>query len=203
MERLIIKMVIYGGIDLENIIKFYSFTEENKHVKNFSVFFENIFILFFPIIVYCILRTLLEKIIGYNIINSNTNKIFIFVLFICGIVCLIIYNKSIKGICLYNDYLQINTNFLLKRYIFTINPKIKYNEIREIALKSKKSQTYDEWNEKHIYFIAGYYSEIDCYIRLETVYDKKYCFCIEKPYEFLEEIDIRTDDNCLVIDDTK
>lgn len=203
MEHLIIKMVICGGISMKNVISFYSFADDNKFAKHYSNFSEALFITFFPLIIYYIFKILLEKIFGYDIISSDLNKIFVFFFFIIGIVCIIKFKKSLKGIYLYNNYLQINTNFFLRHYLFTINPKIKYSEIKEVALRSKKSQTYDEWNEKHIYFVEGYYNKIDCYIRIETIYERKYCFSLENPYEFLEMIERITDEKCVVIDDTK
>lgn len=178
-----------GFLIMKNILKYYEFAEETKFSKGFTAICEYIFLPIFPLILYCFVKIIIIKnFFGANFISPVINRIIIIAALLLGVAWLIIYKKSLKGIFLYDNYLQISTGFFLKYYIFTINPKVRYSDIKSISVENKKNQRYKEWNEKHLYFIAGYYSNIETYIKLETINDRIYCFSLENQEEFVDEI---------------
>lgn len=169
-------------------VKFYEFAEESKLSKNSNIFFSGLLITFLPLIVYLIIKTFLTKTISNVLFPQQLNLILILMCLILGFVLTVLYNKSSKGILLYDCFLKIETNFVLKHYFFKINPQINYSEIKSVSIESKKSGNYEKWNEKHLYFVAGYYSKKSDYIRIETVDNSIYCFCVKTQEEFVEEL---------------
>lgn len=163
---------------MNNNIKFYEFAKENKGVQVYDNSLNVLLFPFLPLLAYFIIKIMLGNIFKHNIINPKLNIAFIVICLILGIIWAIKYHKSLKGVFIYDDCFQIETHFFLNHYILPFNPKIYYNEIKEISLENKKSGSYDKWNEKHLYFIAGYYGKTDKYIRVETVYGRIYCFCV-------------------------
>ncbi len=171
---------------MKNILKFYEF--DNK-IKGYTVI-DNIFAFiglpFAPLIFYCFIKMIiLDGFFGEDFIPSILNRIFLLISFVLGIVWLVIYRTSLKGIYMYNDHLQIERNEFSKYHPFSFNPKIKYEDIQSCTIHPKKSRNYKEWNEKQMYFVGG---SADEYVRLETIHGKIYCFCIEKQDEFVDEI---------------
>lgn len=169
-------------------VKFYEFAYESKLSKISNILFSALLITFLPLIIYLILKTVVIKEICNILFPQQLNIFFIFVCLSLGIILTVLYNRSSKGIYLYNRYLKIETNFVLKHYFFKINPKINYSEIKSISVESKKSENYKKWNEKHLYFVAGYYSKKCDYIRIETVDGSIYSFCVEDQEKFVEEL---------------
>lgn len=180
-----------GYLNMKNNIKFFAFADERKGVTINNTFWSFFILPLLPPISYCILKALLEKIVKGININSAVNAFIIVITAILGIVWAIKYHNAPKGVFVYDDYFQIETHFFLKHYLVPFNPKIYYNEIKNISRENKKSNNYAEWNEKHLYFIAGYYSDTDSFIRIETKYGRIYCFCLEQQEEFLQEINKR------------
>ncbi|MGN0528863.1 MAG: hypothetical protein ACI4IE_06985, partial [Eubacterium sp.] len=56
----------------------------------------------------------LEKIIGENFLPSVLHKAFMIIAVFLGILWLIKYKTSLKGVWLYDDYLQIDRHFFQK-----------------------------------------------------------------------------------------
>lgn len=188
MCSLIIKTVIFGGLIMKNVIKFYEFINTIKTysvIDNISSF---IVLPFIPVLLYQGIRIMLENILGEEFIAPVVNRIFIVLCFILGILWSIKFKTSLKGIFLYENYLQIERHSISHYYLFPINPKIKYKDIKCCTICQKKSESYQQWNEKQLYFVGGASDE---YVKIETIYGKIYCFSIENPREFVNEINKR------------
>lgn len=176
-----------GVLELKNILKFYEFIYERKSIFDSITVF--IMLPISPIALYYSVKiVILEKIFGENFMPSTVNKIIVFIAFVLGVIWLVVYKTSLKGVFLYDDYLQIDRHIYSKYYLFNINPKIKYENIKSCTICPKKSRSYKEWNERQLYHIGGYAQE---YVRLETEFDKIYCFCVEKQEEFVNEVNQR------------
>lgn len=174
---------------MKNVIKFYEFSENFKSSKIYDNFAAFTFLPFIPLGLYYITFIYLEKILGKNFMPSIINKIIVFITLILGVIWLIRFKTSLKGVFIYYDYLQIERHSISNLYyMFRINPKIRYSEIKSCEINQKKSENYEQWNDKQLHFIGG---SGDSYIRLETLYDKVYCFCIENQEDFVEEINKR------------
>lgn len=179
---------------MKNIVGFYEFSQDITHYKaidNIGSFFV---LPLAPVAFYYFVILILEKFLGDSFMPPLLNKIFIICAFILGVIWLIVLKKSLKGIYIYDDYLQIERHIFSQYYTFNINPKIRFDEIKSCSICPKESRSYKEWNEKQLYFMGGASDE---YVRLETIYDKIYCFCIENQEEFAEKINqiIKTEDS--------
>lgn len=171
---------------MKNVIKYYEFSNDIKQYKVLDCISSFLVLPIAPIILYYFVKLMIiEKIFGDEFIPSNINKVIVFVAFILGLIWLIKFKTSLKGLFLYDNYLQIERHSFTKYYMFNINPKIKYSEITSCTICPKESRSYKEWNEKQLYFVGG---SADEYVRLETKNDKIYCFCIENQEEFVEEV---------------
>lgn len=172
---------------MKNIIKFYEFYEELKSAKIYDNFGAFTVTLFLPVIICFCLLTLFGKFFGDNFIPSDIKKFLLFAAFVFGIIWLIRYKTSLKGVFLYDEYLQIERHSISNLNCgFKINPKIRYDEIKNCTLCPRKSRNLEEWNDKQLHYLGG---SGDNYIRLETIHDRVYCFCIENPEDFINDIE--------------
>lgn len=169
-------------------IKFYEFATESKFNRGVDAFFSYIIFTFSPLAIYLLLKYFFCEIFNISTVSHSLNKVLICVCLVIGIFLSVLYIKSTKGVLLYDCYLKIETQFVLKHYFLKINPKIFYSEIKSVQIESKTSDSYQKWNEKHLYFVAGYYSKTKSYIRVETVTDCIYCFCVRNQEQFVEEL---------------
>ncbi len=170
-------------------MKYYVFSDETGNGGS-KIFFNYIFLPFFPLFIFLFLKVLLSKYVNLEFITPTVNKIIGIIMILFGIVWAYKYHSAPKGVFTYDDYLQIETHFFLRHYVFPFNPKIEYQDIKSISLENKKSQSYKEFNEKHLYFISGYRSETKKYVKIETV-DRIYCFCVDNQEKFVEEVSKR------------
>ena len=171
---------------MKDKIKFYEFASEQPSVyrviDNISVF---ISLPIIPLFLYYVVYIFLEKIIGENFLPSVLHKTFMIIAVFLGILWLIKYKTSLKGVWLYDNYLQIDRHFFSKRYTFNLNPKIKYDDIESCSTVPKKPRNNEEWNEMRIYPMGGVSNE---YIRIETKYGNKYLFSVENQKDFADEL---------------
>lgn len=174
-----------GDLVLKNDIKIYQFDESSikyKIMDNATVF---ITLPIIPMFLYYVVYLLISKLAGDNVIPSSLHIVFLVSSFILGIVWLIKYKTTLKGVFLYDDYLQIERHFPSKYYLFVLNPIIKYNDIKNCEIRPTKPRNKEEWNEIRLYFMSGSSTE---YIRIETKNDKIYLFSVENYIECFNEI---------------
>lgn len=172
---------------MKNVIKFYEFSEKLKSAKIYDNIGAFTVTLFLPVIICFGMLTLFVKFFGDNFIPSDIKKFLLFAAFFFGLIWLIRYKTSLKGVFLYDEYLQIERHSISNLYYgFKINPKIKYDEIKSCTLCPRKSINYEERNDKQLHYLGG---SGDNYIRLETINDKVYCFCIENSEDFIDNIE--------------
>lgn len=173
---------------MKNVINFYGFTYTHSDEVSNRVLI-NFIIPVSPVILYVFIKImLLEKLFGESFMPGMINIISIMISFLLGIVWLIKYKNSLKGVFLYDAYLQIDRHLYSPYYISIINPKIRYDEIKSCEINPRKSENYKQWNDKQLHYLGG---SGDSYIRLETIHDKVYCFCIENQEDFVDEINKR------------
>lgn len=171
---------------MKNDIKIFLFDEGSKKDVISREFWAFVILISLPLLLYVVVYELIEEYIYKGLIPSQINKIIVICMLILGVVWYIKYKVSVKGVVLYDDYLRIEKHFPTKKYFFNVNPKVKYEDILNCEVRSMKSDNYQDWNEKRIYFLAGMSDE---YIRIETVNDrKKYLFAVEDNKECCEEI---------------
>lgn len=172
-----------GVLILNSIIKFYEFASVRKSRNFFGIFLLPILTLVF----YLFFKVLfLDRVLNSVNIPLFINIIvltFILVFFICVYT---IYHKTLKGVFVYNDYIQI-VYAITKRNLLNIKPKINYNEIAKCEIIPNSFDNKIRYSISFNY-IAGSGDE---YVMIETIDNKTFFFCVENQNEFVEELNKR------------
>lgn len=180
-------MDIFGGEIMKP--KVYIFRYKNKTEKFTDAFFSACTNFGVPIITY-ILITLAISIIGITeYISINLWMALFFVSVISGILMMLKYSFSFKGVVLYEDKLKILT------HTFGLGgsgkPKIviKYTDIISVY-NSTYNLKYDR-KKARACFLVGDFSY---YIELTLRGGKQFCFSVNDQEEFVEELIERIND---------
>lgn len=162
-----------------NIIKFYEFDNlDNSKTKKF---FEILLLPIFTFIFYLFFKVLLlDKIITDLTVLSNVSKIVLCVSFIIVLFVYVIYNKSLKSVFIYDEYIQI-VYAITKRNLLNIKPKIKYSSIIKCEKIPNNADNKIKYNIA-LNYISGNGDE---YVMLETVDNQIFFFCVENQDDFI------------------
>lgn len=173
-----------GCLNLQNnIINFYEFFN-NKETNKAKKVFEIMLLPLIAIVLYFFIKIIfLEKFITDTDFLSKISKAILICSFIVIICLYIVYNRTLKGVFIYSDYIQI-VYAITKRNLLNIKPKIKYTSIKRCEKIVNNTNNKIKYNIA-INYIAGNNNE---YVMLETVDNKLFFFCVENQDAFIEDV---------------
>ena len=127
---------------------------------------------------------LFSMVVGING-QSWYSKFIVVCIIICvisGILLFIYFFVSIKGVLLFNDYIEIDRQHIDKWHLFKMNYKILYKDIYKYELV-----TADNFNRNDIYY-HSFGGDVKEYIKITTKSNKIFCFAVENQVQFCEEV---------------
>lgn len=173
-----------------NIIKFYEF-KDNINSGKTKKFFEILLLPILAFIFYLFFKVLfLNRVITDINVLSNVSKIVLCVSFIIVLCVYVIYSKTLKGIFLYSDHIQI-VYAITKRNLLNIKPKIKYSSITKCENIANSVDNRIKYNIA-LNYISGSGDE---YVMIETIDNQIFFFCVENQFEFICDIKARCSKN--------
>lgn len=164
-------------------VLFYKFHEPKKAKKVIEI------LSLFPVavIIYMFVKILiLNKIFQNNDSALSISKIISFAITLAFVIFLYCkYTKTLKGVFVYNDYIQI-VYAITQRHFFNIKPIIRYHEIETCLIIENNIHNRIKYNIP-ANFISGQGTE---YVMLTTYNNQEFFFVVENQNDFIEQIEL-------------